>query len=85
VNLCFGSSKTPTPQAIPPTPPAPAPYATTQPADVTAASLAEKKRKQLAAVKYGMASTIKTEEDSGASNLMMPALMGGGLKTKLGS
>ncbi len=85
--MCFGSGKTSTPTATSVTYEAspPSPYATaSQDADVTASSLAEKKRKQLAAMKYGMSSTVKTSGDAGPLNLFMPALSGS-LKTKLGA
>jgi len=87
--MCFGGggspSPAPAPAAVSAPPPSPTPTSPA-PAEETASKLAEKKRKQLAAIKYGISSTVKTSGagDTGSVNLLMPALMGSGLKEKLG-
>lgn len=91
--MCFGGggspSPAPAPAAVSAPPPSPTPTAPpTAPgsAEEFASKIAEKKRKQLAAIKYGISSTVKTSGagDTGSVNLLMPALMGSGLKEKLG-
>lgn len=94
--MCFGgspkiSSPPPVAQVAPAAvapPPSPTPTAPPAPgtAEEFASQIAEKKRKQLAAIKYGISSTVKTSGagDTGAVNLLMPALIGSGLKEKLG-
>jgi hypothetical protein len=85
--MCFGSGGQPqaSPSAIK-YPAQTAPPPVTIPPEETEAKTAERKRKQLAALKYGIGSTIKTsgQGDTGKVNLLLPALMGGGLKEKLG-
>lgn len=87
---CFGGRGSPPPPPPPPAappPPSPAPIPTAPlPSEETASQLAEKKRRQLVAIKYGMGSTIKTSETGVGSlaNLLSPTVMGMGLKEKLG-
>ena len=66
-------------------PPSPTPTGP-EPAEVTASKLADKKRRQLAAIKFGISSTVKTSGagDQGPINLLTPAVMGAGLKERLG-
>jgi len=81
--MCFGAPKMP-PQPKPPSPtPPPFPQ---RPTDASLAADATERRRRLAAMKFGMASTIKTgaEGDTSSVNLLMPAIMGAGLKTNLG-
>jgi hypothetical protein len=86
--MCFGGSpKIESPAPAPTVAPAPSPVATSpEPAEESASKIAEKKRKQLAAIKYGIGSTVKTSGtgDTSSVNLLLPALAGSGLKEKLG-
>ncbi len=89
--MCFGGGGGTPPQqqaapviATPPliaTPPSPSASAPV----VTESSVADKKRKQIAAYQSGLASTIKTspQGDTGSINLLAPAATEG-KKTKLG-
>jgi hypothetical protein len=85
--MCFGGSKMSSPSPAPVSAPPPSPTPTSpEPAEETASKIAEKKRKQLAAIKYGIGSTVKTSDtgDTSSVNLLLPALAGSGLKEKLG-
>ena len=83
--MCWGGSKLEQPAPAPQLAMPPSTVATTSPEEQTSAT-ADKKRRQLAAIKYGMASTIKTgpQGDTSTPNLLQPA-MAAGLKDKLGS
>lgn len=83
--MCFGGTPKIESPSVTTVSPAPTPSAP-EPAEETASSIAEKKRKQLAAIKYGIASTVKTSGtgDTSSVNLLLPAVVGSTLKEKLG-
>lgn len=82
--MCFGGGDTPTNTTSKTATPPPS-TAIKSSTDQTSANLTEKKRRQVAAVKYGISSTVKTSDsgDTSGVNLLMPAILGG-QKTKLG-
>lgn len=80
IKMCFGSTKTPEIKQPEPMSPSPSPVEPTEVAAVTQ----EERRKKLAKMRFGLASTIKTSPRGlvgQAANLTTPQIAG---KTKLG-
>ena len=75
--MCFGGKPSISQQAAPEIAPPPSP----SPGEESASKTANAKDKQMRAIKFGIASTMKSH-DLGAASLMTP--MAGGLKQKMG-
>ena len=77
--MCFGGSpKIKAPEPLPPSPGPPIP------SEITKEHAGEARRRRIAALRYGLQSTIKTSPFGNAfsTNLLMPALAGAGTLRK---
>jgi len=78
--MCFGGGESPSIQAAPTVAPTPSP----SPGEESASKTQDAKNRQLKAIKFGIASTQKSDLTNSSLSLLTPQAMGAGLKAKTG-